>query len=51
MDTVQLNLTIDDINKVLAGLGQQPYLHVYELINKIQNQVTEQLNGKQNKQG
>jgi hypothetical protein len=44
MEKAQLTLTIDEINKVLTALGQQPYMQVFELITKIQVQVTEQLN-------
>jgi hypothetical protein len=43
METVHITLTIDEINKMLTALGQQPYLHVYELIAKLQQQATEQL--------
>jgi hypothetical protein len=43
METAQLTLTIEDVNKVLTALGHQPYLQVYELINRIQVQVTQQI--------
>jgi hypothetical protein len=44
MEKAQLTLTIEEINKILSTLGQQPYVQVYELINTIQVQVTQQLN-------
>jgi hypothetical protein len=43
MENAQLTLTIEEINKILSALGQQPYIQVFELITKIQLQVTEQL--------
>ena len=43
METVQLTLTIEEINKLLTALGQQPYLAVFELIANVQQQVTDQL--------
>jgi hypothetical protein len=46
MEKTNITLTIDEINKILGALGQQPYIHVFELINTIQQQVTEQLKGK-----
>lgn len=44
MEKVQVTFSIDDINKILTTLGQQPYVQVFELINSIQTQVTQQLN-------
>lgn len=46
MEKTNIALTIDEVNKILGALGQQPYVHVFELINTIQQQVTEQLKGK-----
>ncbi|HEY6502587.1 MAG TPA: hypothetical protein VIZ28_01310 [Chitinophagaceae bacterium] len=43
MEKTKITLTIDEVNKVLGALGQQPYVHVFELINSIQQQVTDQL--------
>ncbi len=43
MEKIKLTLTIEEINKILSALGQQSYVQVFELINKIQLQVTEQL--------
>ena len=42
MEKTKITLTIDEVNKILNALGQQPYVHVYELINSIQQQVTDQ---------
>jgi hypothetical protein len=41
---LELKLTVAEINTVLAGLGNQPYVQVAELIANIQRQVTPQLN-------
>lgn len=43
MPTIQLNLTLDEINTVLEALGQQPYSRVYQLIGNIQQQAQQQL--------
>lgn len=40
---LNLNLSIDDINKVMTALGTMPYIQVYQIINKIQNQVGDQI--------
>ena len=44
MDTIRIELTIDEANTILASLGQQPYLEVVDLIQKIQQQGAAQLN-------
>jgi hypothetical protein len=48
MTNLQLTLTLEEINAVLEALGQQPYVKVFQLIDKIQQQAAEQLqpNGK-----
>lgn len=43
MEKTKITLSIDEVNKILGALGQQPYVHVFELINSIQQQVTDQL--------
>lgn len=43
MENIKIELTIDEANVVLAALGQQPYLKVADLINKIQGQGAAQL--------
>lgn len=45
MKELKLNLTLDETNMVLAALGNLPYAQVNQLINKIQVQAKEQLNG------
>ncbi|WP_282080070.1 hypothetical protein [Aquimarina algiphila] len=42
-NNIQLELTVSETNTVLAGLGQQPYIKVAELIEKIQQQGASQL--------
>lgn len=43
MQTLQLNLSIDEINIILEALGEQPYVKVSQIIGKIQQQASEQL--------
>lgn len=41
--TIRLELTVDDVNTVLAALGVRPFAQVYALIGRIQQQAAEQL--------
>ena len=42
--SIQLGeFTLDEINLMLGGLGQLPYVQVAELVNKIQSVVVPQL--------
>lgn len=43
MDTIKIALTIEEANIILAALGQQPYLKVAGLIQKIQEEGASQL--------
>jgi hypothetical protein len=43
MQTIKLNLTLEEINTVLEALGQMPYVRVYQLIPKLQRQTAPQL--------
>lgn len=43
MEQISINLTIEEVNKILESLGQRPYVEVFELINKIQGQAQAQL--------
>ena len=45
MKTIKLEITIDEANVILEGLGQLPFVQVYELIGKLQEQARNQLNG------
>ncbi|MEO1261709.1 MAG: hypothetical protein AAFZ15_23095 [Bacteroidota bacterium] len=40
---LQLHLTVEEINLILENLGQLPYLKVYPLIHKIQQQANAQV--------
>ena len=44
-DSIQLNLSIPELNTMLEALGAMPYYKVYELIAKLQSQAQAQLNG------
>lgn len=43
--TVQLSLSVAEINLVLEGLGTQPFARVFQLVGKIQQQAERQLSG------
>ena len=43
MEQVQLSLTLEEINQILGAIGQQPYVEIFRLINKIQEQVEPQV--------
>lgn len=49
MQDVKLSLSIDDINLILEGLGQMPFVRVYTLINNIQTQATQQVDAAEDK--
>ena len=42
-NNIQLTLKLAEINQILDALGQKPYIEVYQLINKIQQQAQNQL--------
>lgn len=50
MEQYSLNLTIEEINKILEGLGGLPYVQVFELIDKIKAQTQAQIRGKESRQ-
>ncbi|QLQ31695.1 MAG: hypothetical protein HZT40_08940 [Candidatus Thiothrix singaporensis] len=43
MQTIQLSLSIDEVNLILESLGQQPYRTVHQLIANIHQQAQMQL--------
>ena len=46
MTDITLNLSLEDINKILGHLGKAPYQEVYEVIAKISQQAQEFLKPK-----
>ena len=44
---IKLELDVNEVNGVLAALGQMPYVHVSELILKIRTQAAPQVAGKE----
>ena len=40
---ITLNLTLEEVNKILSALGSQPYAEVYEIVSKIQQQAQGQM--------
>jgi hypothetical protein len=47
MKELNLNVTIDEANLILEGLGSLPFAKVYALVSKIQQQASQQLNGQE----
>lgn len=44
MQTLTLEVTIDEANLILEALGQRPFIEVYQLVQKIQSQAEDQVN-------
>ncbi len=47
MPDLQLQLSIDELNLVLEGVGNLPFARVYALVAKIQAQAAEQIKAAQ----
>lgn len=45
---MQLNLTVEEINKILQALGNAPYVQVFELIDKVRQQTYQQMQEESN---
>ena len=45
--TLSLQLTLDEVNLLLTALGDRPYVQVYPLLQKIQEQAGAQLRPEQ----
>ena len=50
MKELKFNVTTDEANLILSGLGKLPFENVYDLINKLQNQAKNQLQVPENEQ-
>jgi len=48
MKSLKIELSPEEVNKVLTALGNMPYVQVYELIDKMKQQAEEQLTGEIN---
>jgi hypothetical protein len=48
MEKLKLELTIDEINRILQALGNLPFNEVFELIGKINQQANDQLSNNAN---
>ena len=44
---IRLQLTLDDINLILEGVGALPFARVFNLVSRIQAQAAEQLKAAQ----
>ncbi len=45
MQTINVSVTVDETNLILEALGAMPFARVYELVDKIQRQAQEQIDG------
>jgi len=43
---MKLELSVNEINAIMAALGQMPYAQVFELVEKIRQQATQQMEQK-----
>ena len=43
MKTIQLEVSLTEANLIMEGLGQMPYVRVFELIQKLQGQAQAQM--------
>lgn len=43
VEQISINLTIEEVNKILESLGQCPYVEIFQLINKIKSQAEAQI--------
>ena len=43
MENIKLDLTVQEVNGILQGLGQLPFSQVESLINKVRSQAQAQL--------
>lgn len=51
METIKLELTIEDINRILSALGERPFIEMHELIANIQEQARLQIEHMNEQQG
>ena len=40
---ITITLTLDEVNTILSALGDRPYVQVFELVRKVQEQAAEQV--------
>lgn len=43
MKEIELNVTVDEANLILESLGEQPFVKVFDLVAKLQQQARSQL--------
>jgi len=44
---MKLELSVNEVNAILAALGQMPYAQVFELVQKIRQQAVEQMESRE----
>lgn len=47
MDKIRIELTLEEVNAIIAVMAQLPFNQVHELVQKIRNQALEQLRAAQ----
>ena len=50
MEQISINLTLEEVNKILESLGQLPYTEVFQLIHKIKAQAEAQVQANEMRQ-
>lgn len=50
MDKIALNLTVQEVNVIIAALAKQPYEAVADVINKVRSESLAQLNAAKTEQ-
>ncbi len=45
MTEINLEVTVDEANLILEGLGHLPFAKVFAMVGKLQDQASRQLNG------
>lgn len=48
MQELKLTLTVEEVNRILDALGDKPFQQVFKLIEKIQQQASEQITANTN---
>ncbi len=48
MNTIKLQLTLEETNLILNALGDQPYKQVFQLIQSLQQQAAQQIESENN---
>ena len=50
MEQISINLTLEEVNKILESLGRLPYTEVFQLIHKVKAQAKAQVQANEMRQ-